>query len=418
MDNQAKLSRTMNVLEEYENRFLEARLARPPYAPLDAAAREEVISRVKAMLGFRDEWVPTVHHVEVVLRTPAENYDVLQLRYETWDNFYGAATYYQPHGAGKHPIAFGLCGHSKEGRRCNAYATMARRLADLGFATIVLDNIGQGDRAVQEHWRALAPFGCGLTLQGMIVMETIGVIRYMLTRPEIDATRAVACGNSGGGTLTTLLAALAPELSAIATTGYPSEFHYIFCKERNHCACNILPTALRGPDMWQILSAFAPKPLLMEQGVHDEYIPVDYFHRCARRVAHTYETLGARANFYAKTVDAKHPWAEPDIRVITEFLANAAGLPFVPSDVTVAYADHPDWEVPMPEGSLTTAELARRLSGKDAPDTVKLSDVFPPQFGGKLLSRDDIVSDFGRGDLYETLAQMESALWENPEWGV
>lgn len=418
MDYQTKLSHTMNVLEAYERRFAQARLDKPPYAPLDAAAREKVIAHVKHMLGYREEWIPTVHNVEEILRQPCENYDILQLRYETWDNFYGIATYYQPHGAGKHPIAFGLCGHSKEGRRCNAYATMARRLADLGFATIVLDNIGQGDRAMQEHWRALTPFACGVTLHGMIVMETLGVIRYMLSHPEIDATRAVACGNSGAGTLTMLLCALAPELSAIASCGYPSEFHYIFCKERNHCACNILPTALRGPDMWQILSCFAPKPLMIEQGVHDEYIPVDYFHRCARRVAHTYETLGARENFHPTVVDAKHPWSEPDFRVITEFLATAVGLPFTPSDLTLTCADNPGWEVSIPEGSLKTADVVKRLTGKCISDDVKLSDVFTPTYEGRPLSRDEILPDLGRDDLYEVLAQMEAALWDKGSWGV
>ena len=82
---------------------------------------------------------------------------------------------------------------------------MGARLAELGIAAMVPDNIGQGDRNRSEefkspsHWNSVAPFYCGLTLQGMIVMETVALIRYMAKDPRFDSARFAACGNSGGG---------------------------------------------------------------------------------------------------------------------------------------------------------------------------------------------------------------------------
>ena len=64
----------------------------------------------------------------------------------------------------------------------------------------------------------------------MIVMETVAIIRHMQKDPRFDPARLGACGNSGGGTLTLFLAAMAArELSVIASSGYPSEINYVLC---------------------------------------------------------------------------------------------------------------------------------------------------------------------------------------------
>ena len=98
----------------------------------------------------------------------------------------------------------------------------------------------------------------------------------MARHPRIDASRIGSCGNSGGGTLNLFLAAMAPELACIAATGYPCGFHYILEKERRHCVCNLLPGVLNGPEMWEVLSLAAPKPLLIEQGLYDKRRATEY----------------------------------------------------------------------------------------------------------------------------------------------
>ena len=183
---------------------------------------------------------------------------------------------------------------------------MAQRLALQGAYVLVNDNLGQGTRARFGHWDCVAPFYCGISLQGMIVMETIAWVRYLAQRPFVDSARIGACGNSGGGTLTLFLAALCPQLAAVSSSGYPSEFCYILQKERRHCACNLLPGVAGRLEMWELLGCFAPRPLMLEQGTLDNLIPVDLFRRCARKVQAVYDRMGAGAQLHTVVTRTAH----------------------------------------------------------------------------------------------------------------
>ena len=97
-------------------------------------------------------------------------------------------------------------------------------------------------------------------------------------------------------TLSVFLAALAPELSVIASSGYPSEVAYLLQKERRHCACNLLIGQAQKAEMWEIYSLFAPKPMLLSGGVLDNLIPVDIFLRNGRKVRNTYVQMRKEEN--------------------------------------------------------------------------------------------------------------------------
>ena len=271
---------TTDLFDEYERRFAAARAEKKLTRPWEPADRERIIAGTKQMLGWKDELVPRIHGMEEISRQEYTSYSAIQYRFCSWDRCYPSATLYLPHTQDpqeKLPLVFVCCGHGERGRLTGSYMAMGHRLAQLGMAALVLDNIGQGDRNCHEpsafknpdHWWSVAPFYCGLTLQGMIVMETVAMIRFMAQDPRFDPARLGACGNSGGGTLTLFLAALAPELSAIASSGYPSEISYVMGKERPHCACNLLLGSSFGPEMWEIYSTFAPRPMLLEGGEDD-----------------------------------------------------------------------------------------------------------------------------------------------------
>ena len=412
MDKQ-KWSDTMRVYDEYEKRFAEARLKKEFYTPCTDADRVKTVAGVKKMLRYDESLIPSIGEMEEVLADRFENYDVVQLKYQTWENFYSTASLYMPHGEEKLPLAFVFCGHGDKGRLTKGYVSMAHRLANMGIAAIVPDNIGQGDREFQGHWEVVAPFYCGLTLQGLILMESVALIRKMSEHPRVDKMRMAACGNSGGGTLCTMLAALAPELAVLSASGYPSEFSYIFSKERRHCSCNLLPGCVHGPDMWEILSSFAPKPLIIEQGENDHLIPSDLFKRAARKVGHVYLQLDAKDNFKYATTGAMHPWTNADRSVIADFLAKHLGVEVKKQESDedeklLLYSEK--WNIPLPQNSLTADELSEKLTEKKMPSGTVLADIFKPTFNGQRLSADDIIPDIGRGDVMKILAQMECAL--------
>ena len=165
--------------------------------------------------------------------------------------------------------------------------------------------------------------------------------------------------------------------------------------------------------MWEILSAFAPKPLLIEQGKNDDLIPFDLFIRTARKLEHVYIQKDAQSNFKYTHTKTAHPWVNDDRAVIAEFLAKHLGI--TPAIIENVEDEEllklsENWHVQIPEGSLDTDRLAENLTGKKMPAGTSLPDIFPPTQNGKELSEDDVVSEIGRGKVMRILAQMECAL--------
>lgn len=406
----SKWLRTTQIFDEYERRFAAARAEkRMSVFPDD---REAVLAGVKKMLCWNDRLVPAVGDLQEQSRRDYVNYYAAECIYPTWENFWGSATLFMPKTEEKVPLVFVCCGHGEDGRRTGSYQAMGHRLASLGMAALVMDNIGQGDRAkdptqfkTADHWFSLAPFYCGLTLQGMIVMETVGLIRKMAK--DARFSKLAACGNSGGGTLTMFLAAMAPELEALSSSGYPSEVNYVLTKERRHCACNLLEGTAFGPEMWEIYSLFAPKPLLLEGGKHDNLIPLDLAHRNARKVKNTYAQYGSE-EIYFRLTDTRHSWDLEDLNLISGFLSESL-LGVTPANADVMLTE-PGAPVKMPPEMLTTDGLAQKITGKTMPADTKLCDIYVPQFEGKPVDPDKIRLDVGRGDVMRVFAQMECAL--------
>ncbi len=408
----------MEVFDDYERRFAAARAERPLSHPWEEAERATIIEKTKGLLGYREELIPGIHEMEEISSEEHESYRAIQYRYRTWERCYGAATLYLPNSEEKLPLIILCCGHGGKGRLTASYMAMGHRLASIGLAALVLDNIGQGDRNLQpetfqnpDHWLAVAPFYCGLTLQGMIVMETVAVIRHMQKDPRFDAARFGVCGNSGGGTLALFLAALAPEIAVLSSSGYPSEFSYLLAKERLHCACNLLRGAAHGPEMWEIYSTFAPKPLLLEGGAKDDLIPMDLAHRNARKVHNTYQQLGVGENFEFELTETHHSWELDDINRISRFLAERL-LGATPADATSLYSTESvePYQVPMPAEMLHTDDLAQALTGIAMPVGTTLADVFPATLHGERVDPETLQLDVGRGDVMRVFAQFEITL--------
>lgn len=411
---------TMSAYDEYERRFAEARAKKELRFPTTDAVREKILSETKRTLGWSDELVPTVHNMIEISRTNHGSYDAVQCRYESWDNCFVPATMYMPCEGDNLPLVMLFPGHGNDGRLTRSYRLMAHRLAQSGVCVMVPDNLGQGDRNFYgdapnpDHTHCITPFYCGLTLQGLIVMESVALIRYMTKHERIDPARIGSCGNSGGGTLNLFLAAMAPELACVVSTGYPCGFHYILEKERFHCACNLLPGIAYGPEMWEVLSLAAPKPLMIEQGLYDDLISIDYAYRCARKLKNVYIQYGAEKNFRQTITKTTHPWAEEDVSVVGKFLSEHLGFVFAePSGDPTAEYDVGPWHVKLPDSGLHTTALAEMLTGVSMPNGTELHDIFVPKIKGAPLERELIEPDLGRGSVMRVLSQFECALTED-----
>ena len=414
MSEKTKLERILQVFEAYDRRFAQAALARPALRPWVAEEREQIMRTVKEVLCFRDDLVPQIR-VRSETEVPGRGYTIRDFCCETWDRFYAVSSFYCPDGLEgneKRPLVFICPGHGKYGRRTESYQQMAIRLVRQGACVLLIENIGQGDRQPFGHGECAVPFACGLTLQGMILMETVAVIRWAMNLPHVDASRMGACGNSGGGTLTCFLSALAPELAAIASSGYPSSFDYVMRKEKKHCCCNLLPHVSAKLEMWQVYGVFAPKSLLLEQGRMDHFFPSDLFYRIVRRVKGVYGMEDSPDAFAWFESDVGHSWQREDRDAITAFLGRVLDMPSRES-TEAAPEDLRPGDVPsveFPEDAIGTDEAAMRISGIRVKPDIRLEEIYPPMYQGRKIRADEVQEKNVRDDVMRILAQMEMAL--------
>ena len=94
------------------------------------------------------------------------------------------------------------------------------------------------------------------------------ILDWVLKQPEVDSNRIIMCGNSGGGVLTTYMAAIDPRITvAIPSCSFTSSISpegYIF-----HCDCCLIP-GFRNWGGWKELAGLiAPRRLLIIHGVKD-----------------------------------------------------------------------------------------------------------------------------------------------------
>ena len=403
--------RLMQIFEEYEKRFAKAKFEKSFNLPTILDQREKVLDGVKKMLCFDEKLVPSISNANVQKQRDLGSYTEYQVTYETWKDVYGCLTVLIPKSSKPLPLAFVVCGHGNKGRLSEGYALMAHRLAKCGMAVIVPDNIGQGDREFMGHWKVVSPFNGGLNLQGLIVAETLALIRSAKNHPLFDGDNMCALGNSGGGTLTMFLSALAPELKAISSSGYPSEFAGLLSKEKTHCACNLLKGCVCGPEMWEIYSLFAPKPLLLSQGWYDNLIPIEMAKRNARKVGMVYASISAEENFKFELTATKHPWAEEDRILISNFLCNALNVePLAEIDEQAIIDMLGDGSVTLPDSAIDVDKLVYNLTGIETPKDMKLQDIIPPTFNGEKIDPSTIDCNFNGDDAMRIFAQMEYSL--------
>ena len=132
----------------------------------------------------------------------------------------------------------------------------------------------------------------GKTLLGLRVLDVARTIDYLATRSDIDLSRLGIMGNSGGGTTSMFAAALLPRITHAMPSCAFSSFHASIGAMR-HCACNYVPGLYRWGESADVLSLFAPKPLVIVNGAADPIFPLAAANEQFDRLHAVYAAAGA-----------------------------------------------------------------------------------------------------------------------------
>lgn len=145
-----------------------------------------------------------------------------------------------------------------------------------------------------------------LTLNVFDMMRTVD---YLETRPEVDAKRIGLMGLSQGGTMTTFTAALEPRIAAADIIGYVNSWCRFGARDGNFCGSQIVPEIFRWFDTSDIAGLIAPRPLLVEMGVHDGCFNFEAMLAGYREVEKIYRAAGASDKIDADIHPGGHAFA-------------------------------------------------------------------------------------------------------------
>ncbi len=199
-----------------------------------------------------------------------------------------ANLYIPASGTPPYPGVLFQMGHSLNGKANEGYQKCCQGLARLGFVVLAFDPMGQGERTYYPAASGLTRFGSadtehtypgkqmllvGDTATRLQVWDAVRSLDYLAQRPEVDPKRLGSTGQSGGGTLTMLLAAVDNRLTAAAVASGNTE--NFACANFNppgstdDAEQNLIGSGAAGFDRWDLLYPMAPKPLLIIVSARD-----------------------------------------------------------------------------------------------------------------------------------------------------
>ncbi|HEY0074824.1 MAG TPA: alpha/beta hydrolase family protein [Abditibacteriaceae bacterium] len=220
------------------------------------------------------------------------------------------------------PLPLVLCPHGHGRRGKETYAgdyedenekqqgedgerNLAIQAVQQGYAAIAPDVRGFWEMARREDQESGANNSCaelqkqalmfGRTLIGERVHDMGRLLDYAATRREIDISKVVITGNSGGGTVSLFTAALDERISIAAPSCYFCTF-FDSIISIHHCPCNIVPGVMNLGEMWDVAGLIAPRPMLAIAGRDDSIFPIQATQRAFGHLQNIYAAQGTPNN--------------------------------------------------------------------------------------------------------------------------
>ena len=233
-----------------------------------------------------------VFDLEKVPRTPLDMqvtgehtfkyYTLRNLIFESLPGYFVTADFYLPEAPeGPVPCVLHLCGHNYDAKSCTNGVSMNVGLAANGIAVLCIDPVCQGERL--QHFMPNEMDLCGahniigkeLVLMGehfaaWRAWDALRAIDLLCEMPEVDSSRLMLTGCSGGGTMTTWVNALDDRLIASAPSCAVTRWRRTVENELPIDAEQTPPfLAGEGYDMADFLIATLPRPILVSGETND-----------------------------------------------------------------------------------------------------------------------------------------------------
>ena len=206
--------------------------SRSAYDAYRARMREQLVAAVGG-LGF----ARTPLHAKVTERIPRDGYRIEKVLFESRPGVYVTAHTFVPDAARFKPPYRGIiepCGHTVEAKGTDFYQRGGVMGARAGFVVLIYDPFAQGERrraqgglcGAHNQYGTLAAL-LGQSTAQQRIWDGMRAIDYLLSRDDV-AKGGVGCmGQSGGGTMTSLMAAVDPRVVAACPAEYISSLREV-----------------------------------------------------------------------------------------------------------------------------------------------------------------------------------------------
>jgi pimeloyl-ACP methyl ester carboxylesterase len=249
-------------------------------------------------------------HARITGKIQMDGFSIEKLIFESLPGVYVTALVYSPDDhSTKHPAVLVPAGHASNGKI--HYQVLSQRLASRGYVVIAWDPVGQGERS--QFWDAKTgksrynlvcaehavmgnlAYLAGANLARWEIWDGMRAIDYLLTRSDVDPDRINITGTSGGGTQTTLIAALDPRIKVVVPSCYITSMpmrmgNRVFADPDSDPEQDLFGTLSKNVGYIGLLLLMYPRPVMIASAVLDFY-PIEGARKSFRETQRVYERL-------------------------------------------------------------------------------------------------------------------------------
>ena len=291
--------------------------------------QEQVKIKLNELAGPFPAKTPLNPKVTGVIRK--KGYRIEKIIYESMPEFYVTGCLFVPDGIkGKAPAILNVIGHNQESFRAELYQTVIHNLVKKGIIVFAIDPPGQGEH-VQYHDPSInfssvgysviehCYFGNQCFLTGSsaaryFIQDGIRAIDYLLTLKYVDPERIGVTGFSGGGTISSYLAAFDDRIKvSVPCSWATASRRQLETKGAQDAETEFIRAVAEGITLEDLLEVRAPKPTMLTFVSRDEYLSLQGAREAFGEALKAYEALGVKDNLELVEDDSRH-WMTPKIR--------------------------------------------------------------------------------------------------------
>ena len=286
--------------------------------------QQDLRQKLRSLLGLEDQ-VASPLNSRVLSTEEFPDYKVERIVFQSEPNVWVPAVLYIPKNL-KGPARTLLHCHGHGSGLNESLYSYVTDFAKKGYVVFTPEVRDFGERAFGKRGemtcdrvsKLAAMLGKNLT--GLRLWDFIRAIDYLETRHEVDPQRIGCGGLSLGGELSMFLAAVEERIQCAFISGFVTTYEALEFRV-NNCICYTIPGILKLCDLSDIVGLIAPRPVVVQSGIKDPWMPIHYTRQAFAEAQAIYQAAGASGKIVHDAFDGVHQFhGEPTFEMFDRSL--------------------------------------------------------------------------------------------------